>query len=193
MIDKKTILLDMDGLVVNKDKVFSIRISEKLKIPLEEVLPFFKNEFQLCLVGKADLKKEIVKYMSVWGWKDSAKNLLKFWFDGEKDVNQELVGLVGNYRKDGYKIYLATNNEKYRVDFLWNKIGLKNYFDGIFSSAELGFKKPDEKFYLKVLDLLKTQVEDMIFWDDDEENVESAKKLGMDARFYSGIKDFKVV
>lgn len=193
MIDKKIILLDMDGLVILKDKVFSVRISEKLRIPLEEVLPFFKNEFQSCLVGKADLKKEIAKYISTWGWKDSVEELLKFWFDGEKDINQEIINRTSQLRKDSYKIYLATNNEKYRVDFLWNGIGSKNHFDGIFSSADLGFKKPDEKFYLKVLDLLKTQAEGIIFWDDDEENVESAKKLGMDARFYSGIKDFKVV
>ncbi|HKB88845.1 MAG TPA: HAD-IA family hydrolase [Patescibacteria group bacterium] len=192
MKSKKILLLDMDGVVINKSEVFSIRISEKLNISIEEVLPFFKNEFQLCLVGKAYLKEELKKYTSRWGWKDSIENLLKFWFDGEKEVNQDILDKTSELRKEGNRVYLATNNEKYRVDFLWNKIGLKNYFDGIFSSAELGFKKPDPEFYLKALALLKTKPGDVIFFDDDEENVISAKEVGMDARFYSGINDFKV-
>lgn len=192
MIDKKILLLDMDGLVTIRDKVFSIRISEKLNIPIEKVLPFIKNEFQSCLVGKADLKEELKKYVSEWGWKNSIDELLTFWFDGEKDINQTLLDKTKELRKEGYEIYLVTNNEKYRVDFLWNIIGLKNYFDGMFSSAELGLKKPNPEFYLKVLKILHTTPDQVIFMDDDEENVESAKNIGMDARFYSGIKDFKV-
>lgn len=193
MTPKKILLLDMDGLVILRDKVFSVRISEKLNIPLNDVLPFFKNEFQLCLVGKADLKEELKKYILKWGWKDSMEDLLKFWFEGEKDVNKELLGKVSELRHDGYKVYLATNNEKYRVDFLWNSVGLKKYFDGIFSSAELGFKKPNPQFYLEVLTILKLIPEDAIFFDDDEENVASAKEVGIEARLYSGINDFKVV
>jgi len=153
MIDKKILLLDMDGLVVKRKKVFSVRISEKLNISVDDVLPFFKNEFQLCLVGKADLKEEIKKYVSDWGWKDSIEDLLKFWFDGEKEVDQEILKKVTDLRNDGYKVYLATNNEKYRVGYLWNNIGLNKHFDGMFSSAEIGFKKPDRKFYFKITDL----------------------------------------
>lgn len=190
---KKVILLDMDGLVIKRDKVFSIRISEKLNISINEVLPFFKNEFQLCLVGKADLKKELKKYVTKWGWSLSIDELLKFWFEGEQEVNEQLLIKVSELRKNGLKIYLATNNEKYRVDYLWNTIGLKSYFDGIFSSAEIGLKKPDPEFYIKVLSLLKTTPDSVIFMDDDEENVSSAKEVGMEARLYSGISDFKVV
>jgi len=193
MIDKKILLLDMDGLVILRKEVFSVRISKKLSIPLDKVLPFIKNEFQLCLVGKADLKKEIAKYISGWGWNNSIEDLLKFWFDGEKEINHKLVEKVNELRKNGYKIYLITNNEKYRVEFLWEKMGLKRYFDGIFSSAKIGLKKPDKKFYFEVLKLLKTTPKDVVFWDDDEGNHKSAKEIGIDARLYSGIDDLKVV
>jgi putative hydrolase of the HAD superfamily len=192
MIDKKILLLDMDGLVILRKEVFSVRISKKLNIPLDKVLPFIKNELQLCLVGKADLKEELKKNVSAWGWDGSIDDLLKFWFDGEKNVNSDLIKKINGIRQDGYKVYLVTNNEKYRVNFLWEDVGLKKYFDGVFSSAKVGFKKPDSKFYFKVLKLLKITPKDVIFWDDDKENYESAKEIGMDARFYTGIKDFKI-
>lgn len=187
------LLLDMDGLVVQKSEIFSLRISKKLNIPWDDVLVFFKNEFQDCLTGKADLKQELAKYASEWGWKDSIEELLKFWFEGEKAVDNELLSKLSRLRKKGYKIYIATNNEKYRCEFVWNKVGLKKYFDGIFSSAEIGFKKPNKEFYLKVIALLKCAPKDIIFFDDDEENVESAKEVGLDARFYSGVYDFKII
>jgi len=141
MMTKKILLLDMDGLVILRKEVFSVRISKKLNIPLDKVLPFIKNELQLCLVGKADLKEELKKYVSAWGWNGSIDDLLKFWFDGEKEVNLKLIKKTEELRKDGYKIYLATKNEKYRIDFLWNEVGLNKYFDGIFSTASIGFKK----------------------------------------------------
>lgn len=192
-MNNKILLLDMDGVVIKKSEVFSIRISKKLNISIENVLPFFKNEFQLCLVGKANIKEELAKYAPKWGWKDSIEELLNFWFEGECGINSDLVDKIAQLRKDGYKIYLATNNEKYRVEYLWEIIGLKNHFDGVFSSADLGLKKPDPEFYLQVLRMLKGKSEDVIFFDDDEENVESARRIGMDSHLYSGISDFKVV
>lgn len=147
----------------------------------------------MCLVGKADLKEELAKYAQKWGWKDSTDDLLRFWFEGEKEVNQELLDKISELRQESREVYLATNNEKYRVGYLWNTTGLKNHFDGVFSSVDLGLKKPDPEFYLKVLSILKAKPEDVVFFDDDEENVESARKVGIDSRLYSGIADFKVV
>src|SRR5688500_6890642 len=115
----KILLFDMDGVVVKKTKVFRVRISEKLNIPLEKVLEFFKNEFQESLVGKADLKVVLEKYIHEWGWNDTVESLLKFWFEGESEVDDQLLAKISNYRKGGGKGYLASNNEKYRIDYLW--------------------------------------------------------------------------
>lgn len=191
MKSEKVILLDVDGVVIEKSKVFSIRISKLLNIPLEKVLPFFKNEFQLCLTGEADLKVELEKYIASWGWKGTVDEILKFWFEGEAKLNTEVLDVIKSLKSKGTKVYLATNNEKYRVNYLSKEVGLENYVDGIFSSAGLGFKKPDEHFYIKVLGLLKVHPKAVFFWDDDEENVDGAKKVGINSYLYTDILDIK--
>ena len=57
----KTILFDVDGVVIPKKRRFSTNFSREFNVPIEKLSQFFENEFQLCLVGKADLKKEIKK------------------------------------------------------------------------------------------------------------------------------------
>ena len=57
----KAVIFDTDGMIIRSEKYFSQRFSDEFNIPMEKILPFFKNEFQLCLVGKADIKTELNK------------------------------------------------------------------------------------------------------------------------------------
>ena len=50
-------------MVIEREMRFSQRFSDEFDVPFEKIIPFFKNEFQLCLIGKADLKKELKKYL----------------------------------------------------------------------------------------------------------------------------------
>ncbi len=76
----KIVVFDVDGIVIRREMYFSQRFSREFGVPIEEILPFFENEFQLCLTGKADLKKEISKYFGRWGWKKSIDELFSYWF-----------------------------------------------------------------------------------------------------------------
>lgn len=51
-------------------------------------------------------------------------------------------------------------------------------FDYIYLSFEIGMRKPDEKIYKYVLDDLKVKPEDILFIDDDYQNILAAKKCG---------------
>jgi len=177
---------------VQRDEVFSIRFSKKYGISLDKVLPFFKNEFQKCLVGKADLKVELKKYFPDWGYKGTVDDLLNFWFLGENKVDNKILQIVSMLRKKGVKVYLATNNEKYRVRYLSEVVGLANQFDGIYSSAFLGIKKPDVKFFEKILkDLNVKDASSVYFCDNDNENIEGAKAAGLQTHFYKNFSKFR--
>lgn len=53
----KAIIFDTDGMTVNSE-MFSVQFNKDYGVPMDNLLPFFKNEFQPCLVGKADLKND---------------------------------------------------------------------------------------------------------------------------------------
>lgn len=188
----KAIIFDTDGTIIHREMYFSERFSKEFNVPLEKILPFFKNEFQLCLVGKADLKVELQKYLPLWGWTKSVDELLAYWFTNESDVDKGLIESVKQLRTRGFKCYLDTNNDKYRTQYLLDNLGLKNLFDGIFSSAELGYLKPQNGFWAAIHDRLgKPAKPEVLVWDDDEKNVESAKSFGFQSELYLGFDSYQ--
>lgn len=184
-------MFDIDGMVINKPEIFSIRFSRKQGIAIEEILKFFRGEFQKCLVGEADLKDELSPYLQKWEVKESVDEVLKFWFEGEKDIDEKMTTRAKELAKRGIFTCLATNNEKYRVDYLLNKLRIGKYFDVVVSSAEAGSRKPNKEFYEYVLKKLPTDnLTEVMFWDNDEKNIQGAREFGMVARQFKNYEDF---
>lgn len=190
-MNKKIVLMDVDGIVIHREGYFSERFAKRQGIPLEKVTPFFKGEFQLCLTGKADLKQEISKYLADWGWNQSLEELLDYWFSGESQKDEKVLGLVDRLRKDGNEFYLVSDNEKYRVRYLREVVGLEKLINGSFYSCEIGFKKSTKEFFTAILEKLNLNAEDVLYWDDDGKNVAIAKELGIDGRLFSSFEDFE--
>lgn len=95
-----------------------------------------------------------------------------------EEFNWGLVELIKKLKKK-YKIGLLTNNfpgniEYYRKDF-------ENYsiFDVAISSHEVGMIKPDPEIFKLAAKKLKVKLDECVFIDDWDKNVEAAGKLGM--------------
>ena len=187
----KAMLFDADGMVINKPKRFSELLAEDYKVPNEKIIPFFQNEFQACLIGKIDLKDAVTPYLANWNWNGSVDDILKYWFEKENYVDKRITDLIANCRKQGIKCYLHSNQEKYRTKFMTDVMGFSKIFDDIFSSAHLGFKKPDPEFWKSVLNKISpTEKSEVLVFDDDEENFVSAKEFGFKSYLYKDFEGF---
>jgi FMN phosphatase YigB (HAD superfamily) len=182
----KAIIFDADGVLIKSNGYFSEHLSKLFNIPVENIMPFFKEEFQLCLEGKADLRVVVKPWLKKWNWNSGVDNFLHFWFSMEDVVDLEITAYLNILKQKGYKLFMATKNEMYRVEYLKNNVGFGKFLDKIYSSAELGYKKPRKEFYEAMLSDLKLQdiePKDCLYFDDDEENVESARSLGIESIF----------
>ena len=63
-------------------------------------------------------------------------------------------------------------------------------FDKVFYSATIGFRKPEEGFYKRVMDGLNLPGEYIWFWDDTQRNVDGAIACGWHAELYVSFEDF---
>ena len=182
----------MDDVIVLRKMRFSQRFSEEFKIPIEKLNPFFENEFKPCLIGKADLKEEIKKYLKEWGWKKSADDLLEYWFKTESSLDKKMLDSASRLRQKGINCYLCTNQEKYRVNYNFKKLGLNKYFDGIFYSAKIGHKKQEPEFWQEVYKILKfPDKKTVLFWDNSKDKLEAAKEFGFNTELYTSFKDYE--
>ncbi len=59
------------------------------------------------------------------------------------------------------------------------------YFDHIFLSFEIGYRKPDPHAFQVVLDYYKAQPYEVLFIDDSQANVDAAKQCGMNAILFT--------
>lgn len=189
----KAVIFDNDGVLMNPLKMFSEVFSEKYLISLENVTPFFVGPLQDCIVSKKDLKEELVPWLQKWNYLGSVEDFLDEWFNSENYVDSTLVQRIKDLRRRGVKCYLATNQEKYRVEWMKKHLEFNELFDFVFSSSLLGVKKKDKKFFEMVLSKTGLNENEVLYLDDEEENIESAKTLGMKGFLYKGIEDLDKV
>ena len=145
----KLALFDIDG-VLNNTERFSVRYTNKYNIPMETVLPFFTGVFQDCLVGKADLKEELAKVLDKWGYKGTVEELLRFWFEGEVNEDKKVREFIQKLKSEKLIIAASTNQEKYRTEYITKSLDLDTLFDHIYSSAYVGFKKPEREYFIYI-------------------------------------------
>lgn len=189
MIEHKCILFDADGVLTLPEEVFSVVYARSHALDPEPFEEFFRSEWQPIVTGKKDLKEHISANPELWQWNGSTDELLDYWFKTEDVRNEELLKLIGELDSRGIPCYLATDQEKYRATYMKEKM-FNGLFKDYFVSAELGTTKTDPGFFELVLERLSIQYtglepSDVIFFDDSQSKVETAKAVGIDARLFS--------
>ena len=98
-------------------------------------------------------------------------------YPGVKEALREL-----KRREKG--VYLLSNAQS---DFTRPEIemlGLKNYFDGIFISSEVGYKKPSKEFFEKLLETYQLDPKTCLMVGNDESaDIKGAQIVGMDSLY----------
>ncbi|MGB4758555.1 MAG: HAD family hydrolase [Candidatus Saccharimonadales bacterium] len=185
----KIVLLDVDGVLLLPPKMFSAQYCEKYGVGSELQGQFYATkEFQDASVGKFDLKEALRIHNDKWQWQGDTDELLQMWFEGENYPNNPLIDIVEQLRANGTKVYLATQQEKYRKTYLEDVI-FKDKVDGIFCSCDIGYNKHDSQFWEAVLDHVKTidasiEPADIVYFDDRQNLVDLAREHGIAAFVY---------
>jgi len=188
-MDKQVILFDADGVVI-RSKMFSAHYQQIQGLSPDDMLPFYKGIFQECLTGRADLKEIIVPWLKKWKWNGDVDGFLLQWFQYEHKIDQKVVDLIQELRKNTVSCYLATNQEKYRTQYMRNEMGFEQVFNGIFSSAEIDSKKPQTEFYEFIFRKLGVNKDKILYTDDTASHVEGAKMAGIDSYLYTEFEPF---
>lgn len=189
-MNHKAILFDADGMTL-VSKRFSEQIQKDYGITWEKMKPFFDGPFQQCKLGKADLKEELAKVIGDWGWKGTVDELVSYWFGIGSASNPEIVAIAKELRSRGVKCFLATNQEKYRAEYLRNVVGLKDVFDDLLVSADLGHMKDEVAYFGEAYKRLDVPKESVLFVDHEEKNLKAAREFGFETYQYQDVEGFK--
>jgi putative hydrolase of the HAD superfamily len=185
----KAILCDIDGVVIiGQSFKVSLARDHGLAVPGS----FFSTVFAECQRGVADLRVELAMALPSWGWKAGVEDFLEEWFAAESVPDEELLSLLGRYRRAGLRCYVASMQEPCRADFLLRRLHLADHFDGAFLSCVIGQAKSSPGFFRSVLDQLPAVgPHQVVLIDDQRANVQAARQAGLLAIEFTTVADMK--
>lgn len=109
----------------------------------------------------------------------------------DKSLYNDTVQIINELKNKGYKVGLLSNLRL--MDYKRYEEQIKKIdFDYVFLSYEMKCIKPSKDIYLQVINTLNCEANNIIFFDDNERNVEGAKAVGINAYQVTG-KNIKEV
>lgn len=150
---------------------------------------FSEAEFESANLEKRKAMKEGKSDIDFWleYAKKNSVRLSKDWPQTYTSVLKDSVGadpnmyvLINELKESGIRIGMLSNIDD-RYTKLIRDFGFYEPFDPCLLSCEMGLEKPDPKAYELLLKTIDLPAEEIVFIDDKQENVEAAKKVGIDA------------
>lgn len=173
-----TIFFDWSGVVADDNGDDFIRESLKKvgvnNSQVREILEKYFNNFMLGNLSE-------IEYWTILknDYKLNIPNQYSGVFDNWQGTtpNQNIIKLVGELKKLGYKVGLITNIIKPVFDIIKSS-GYYDVFDDTLASCEVGLKKPQPEIYKLALKRLDVTAQESIFIDDKQSNLGTADKIG---------------
>ncbi len=181
----KSLLLDADGVVLKQTSYFSTYYEKQKNLPEHTVTEFFKSEFVQCQEGKTDLKEALAGYLPAWNWIGNVDSFLEYWFAYDLHLNPRVMQRVKELQNKGITCCLASNQEKYRAEFIQNLLEQNSPLDHYFFSHTIGCRKDSPAFFESVLEKIHTDPKEVTYLDNDEENLAAARACGIQSYLYN--------
>lgn len=191
----KYLLLDVDGVLVtgrpSDRKPWYSQLQSDLGIDIGLLSrDFFKIWWPEIVVGRLDLMPTLQKWLHQANIATAAHELIDYWFAMDSNIDQEILAQCDALRARGALVYLATNQDHLRANYLTVDMKLSAHLDGIFYSAQLGVAKPDPDFYQLIVEALGTNPAEIFFIDDTLKNVSAARQVGWQAHHWQATQPF---
>ena len=156
--------------------------------PVERFLKEVSEAEHSTMTGELDVEQVLGRVLERWGAEAGKACRLCEWI-ASVTVDAEMLNLVARIRASGRICALATNQQRHRARFMAEVLGYAGAFDHSFYSCELGFAKPDSRYFGAVLERLRLAPERVLFFDDNVQNVEAAGAIGIHAEQFVNTRD----
>jgi len=102
------------------------------------------------------------------------------------EVHADVMQTVQALRRAGFRCHVGSNQQALRAKHMSEVLNYRSLFDSEFYSCFLGAAKPRPEFFEKTIAELGCNASAVLFLDDRAENVEAAKRAGLNAKVFFG-------
>ncbi len=192
MLSIKTIIFDIGGVLLN--------------IHPEKILNFFENVTELSINQLQESIIWDIYYQYEIGELDdsqfygSINNLFPedkkisegdFWHGWKLLLGEQtkVVNLLTTFY-ERIPIWLLSNTNPWHIQYLksCSEYYFHKFITGAIYSYDVGYRKPDKTIYNLTMEKIGISGEEILFIDDDQENVKAANETGINAIIYEGME-----
>ena len=173
----KAIIFDMDGLMIDSERVTFECYQERLK----DMNLTMDEEFYKTLLGKP-IKGIYQRFYDVYGNDFPIQNMIqdvhqlmaeRFETEGVP-VKKGLVELLHYLKDNNYKTIVATSSNRDRVDKILAQAKITEFFDDSICGDEVTKGKPNPEVFLKSCQKLGVNVDEAIVLEDSEAGIQAS-------------------
>lgn len=173
----KAIIFDMDGLMIDSERVTFECYQERLK----DMNLTMDEEFYKTLLGKP-IKGIYQRFYYVYGNDFPIENVIqdvhqlmaeRFETEGVP-VKKGLVELLHYLKDNNYKTIVATSSNRDRVDKILAQAKITEFFDDSICGDEVTKGKPNPEVFLKSCQKLGVNVDEAIVLEDSEAGIQAS-------------------
>ena len=195
----RAVFFDVDGVLVHGYHArpeLTRRWNENLLADLGVDPDRFNDEFifdifiKKVVVGEMAIIDALERRLPGLGYKGSPMAFLHYWLSHDSTLNTGLVDIVRKLKtRDDLRLYIATNQDHTRAQWLWQTLGLGELFEDIFYSARAGVRKPEKGFFDFIEHRIGPQTQPPLFFDDTPKVIDGARTHGWEAVLFNTVED----
>jgi putative hydrolase of the HAD superfamily len=183
--DLGAILFDADGVIQRFGVDYRAICMGLLGTRAGEVDRFLTEIFETerpALTGARSFGSALSALLPRWNLAHRIDDVLGIWTAIETDP--AMLEAIAALRTAGIACCLATNQNDHRRAYMSRGLGYAELFSREFYSCELGFAKPDPRYFRALVAALGLPPGRLLFIDDHEANVAAARDVGLQAALF---------
>jgi putative hydrolase of the HAD superfamily len=185
----KAIFFDFDGVLTltsSATQQICEYICKRTNLKLEKVISCYRKRVYDLYKGKATHKDVWEDFCKCVGKEIDIKILEKCFL--ETPINEKMFDLAKKLRVK-YKVGIITDNSNDKFKLLSEHLRLKDLFDSLILSADLGVMKDDKLIFNKAIESMNVKAEECVFIDNKHKNLQVPNQIGMKTIFYDHDKN----
>ncbi|MFQ7539297.1 MAG: HAD family hydrolase [Clostridium sp.] len=179
--DKKGILFDMDGTLINTYENINFRqaLSELKTVQKTLILKILKSRVRSFAEMETRILQEVEDPAE---GKELVRRVSDFLLEhyDNAPLKKDALMFLQYVKQKNYKICLCTNNATEIVSHILREKHMEAYFDYVITSQQVTRSKPDPQMYLEALHNIDLTAEECIVFEDTENGVMAARNAGID-------------
>ena len=184
----KVFVFDLGNVIVIPMNIKMLYEKLECEVSYEEFINFFKNDKSVidAHMGLISDDEHIEKLLEFSKSNKTLNEYKEIYTDPIRNsLYKDTTEIIEKLKENNYKVCMLSNLRK--IDFEWFcSVYDISKFDELFLSYEMKINKPDKRIYIEMIEKLKVNADQIYFFDDSKQNIDSAKEIGINAYCVTG-------